>query len=121
MAFGIQKLKDDLAAAKRSRAMQRVKARTLALQHTMVATGAAYAIGRIEKGATQPLPTLFNLDPKLMWGGAAMLVSTSVPGKMGEAVAAVGDGLFCAYGYSEGLGTGYTIRGETHDDDDIDI
>ena len=115
----LTKLKEDLERVKKSKAMTRVKARTIALQHTMVATAAAYAIGRIEKAATQPLPTLFNLDPKLMWGGAAMLISTSVPGKMGEGVAAVGDGLFAAYGYSEGLGTGYTIQGA--DDDDVDL
>lgn len=101
------KIKDQLARIKSSRSVARIKTRQKAVVHTMIATGAAYTVGRIEKAASTPLPTLWNLDPKLLWGGVLHLVATSVTGTVGDGMAAAGDGLLASYGYAEGKGISF--------------
>lgn len=105
------------AAMQRSQSLARARKRGDDVVHTMVAAGAAYAMGAIERNSTSPLPTIFGLDPKLSWGGFFAIVSTAVSGKMGRAMAAISDGLLCAYGYHQGLGSGYTLKGEGDDFD----
>ena len=74
----------------------------------MISTGAAYTVGRIEKASAQPLPTIWNLDPKLLWGGVLHLVATSVTGNVGDFMAAAGDGMLASYGYAEGKGISFS-------------
>lgn len=120
MATGLAKLKERLGGLQRSSAMARVRKRGEDLQHTLIAAGAGYAMGSIERRATTPLPTIFGLDPKLSWGAFFAIISTGVSGKMGDSMAAVSDGLLSAYGYAQGLGSGYTLKGEDGGDDDDD-
>ncbi|MDH5644474.1 MAG: hypothetical protein OEZ01_00615 [Candidatus Heimdallarchaeota archaeon] len=118
MAAGLTKWKERVASLQRSNAMARVRKRGEQLQHTLVATGAAYAFGSIERRAQAPLPTVFGLDPKLSWGAFFAVVATAVKGRMGQMAAATSDGLLSAYGYHAGLGKGYTLQGEG---DDMDL
>jgi hypothetical protein len=100
----ISKVKDQIARMKSSASVRRIKSRQKAVVHTMIATGAGYTVGRIEKAALTPLPTVFNLDPKLLWGGVLHLMATGIAGNVGDFAAAAGDGLLSAYGYAEGKG-----------------
>lgn len=117
MAAGITKWKERVSSLQRSSAMARVRKRGEDLQHTLVAAGAGYAMGTIERTSTTPLPTVFGLDPKLSWGAFFAIVATGVSGKMGTALAAVSDGLLTSYGYAQGLGKGYVLQGEGDDDE----
>ena len=102
-----------------SQRMARVKKRGDELAHTLMASGAAYAMGVIERNATNPLPTVFGLDPKLSWGALFALLSSVVGGKVGAACSSTADGLLTSYGYAQGLGQGYTLKGEPDDGDDF--
>ncbi len=105
------------AGLQRSQAMTRIRKRGEDLQHTLVAAGSAYAMGTIERNSTTPLPTIFGLDPKLSWGAFFAVIATALGGKMGRAANAAADGLLSSYGYAQGLGQGYTIKGEEEGDD----
>lgn len=122
MAAALSTIQKKYASLQRSQAMSRIKKRGEDLQHTMVAAGAGYAMGTIERNSTTPLPTIFGLDPKLSWGAFFAVIATSLSGKMGRACNAISDGLLSAYGYSQGLGSGYTIKGvEDGSADDFDL
>ena len=106
------KAKEELARFQRSNALNRVKRKSAALGHTLVAAGTGYAIGTIERNATAPLPTIFGLDPKLTWGAVTSMIAVGVSGRTGQILAAMSDGLLTSYGYHQGLGSGYTLKGE---------
>lgn len=116
-AAGITKWKERVASMQRSNALARTRRKGEALTHTIIAAGAGYAMGTLERTSTTPLPTILGLDHKLTWAGVFSLIAASTSGKVGAGAAAVADGLLSAYGYAQGLGTGYTIKGE----DDFDI
>lgn len=114
---GLATIQKKYAGLQRSTAMGRIRKRGEDLQHTMLAAGAAYAMGTIERNATTVLPTIFGLDPKLSWGAFFAVIATSLGGKMGRTANAAADGLLSSYGYAQGLGQGYTIKGEDTGDD----
>lgn len=116
-AAGITKWKERVASMQRSATTQRQRRKTDAIKHTIVATGASYAMGAIERSGTTAIPTILGLDHKLTWAGLFAAIATSSSGKVADTAAAIADGLFACYGYAQGLGTGYTIKGE----DDFDI
>lgn len=119
MAAALSTIQKKYASLQRSQAMSRIRKRGEDLQHTMVAAGAGYAMGTIERNATTPLPTIFGLDPKLSWGAFFAIIATSLSGKMGRVCNAISDGMLSSYGYAQGLGTGYTIKGEDAGDFDL--
>ena len=119
--LSLTKAREKVASMQRSSAMGRVKARGDQVVHTVIAAGASYAMGTIERTTTNPLPTLFGLDPKLTWGGFFAVVGTAMSGRMGSGANAISDGLLSSYGYAQGLGKGYTLQGEHDGGDDIDI
>jgi hypothetical protein len=47
------------------------------------------------------------------------LLSSVVGGKVGAACSSTADGLLTSYGYAQGLGQGYTLKGEPDDGDDF--
>lgn len=113
----ISKLKDTIASMKASTARKRLARKGEQLTHTVVGGAVAFAMGRVEKGATQPLPTIFGLDPKLLYGVTAHFISTSSSGKFADFASAAGDGLIASYGYAEGKGTSLSgVAGHSHDD-----
>lgn len=120
----ITKLKEQLASVKRSKAIARVRERGEDITHTVVSTAAGYVAGRMEATAKkkgEKLPTIFDMDPKLVYGIAAQVGGTMTRGKLGDALGAGGDGMLAAYGYSEGLKAskaGAAVKG--YDDDDLD-
>lgn len=117
----IEKLKDQIQGMKASKARANLKRKGEELTHTVVGGAAAFAIGRVEKGATAPLPTIFGLDPKLLYGAGAHFVSTGSSGKFGDFASAVGDGLIAAYGYAEGKGSALRgVMGASHDNSSAD-
>ena len=117
----ITKIKDQLAAMKGSNARNRLKRKGEQLTHTVVGGAAAFAMGRLEKSATQALPTIFGLDHKLLYGVAAHLIGTSSSGKFADMSSAAGDGLIASYGYSEVKGTSITgIMGHDGGDDEFE-
>jgi hypothetical protein len=62
---------------------------------------AAYVIANAERRGV-PLPTVMNLDPKLVYGVAAHLLASG-SGPLASLAGAVGDGLLSAYSYSQAV------------------
>lgn len=88
--------------------MQRARAKATAAvkaqQHTMIAATAAYAIGAAEKRGTE-LPTIEGVDPKLVYGGAALAAGFLIKDQKMRAIAqSVGDGLISIVAYNQGRG-----------------
>lgn len=100
----IAKIKDQIASMKNSQARARLKKKSDSVAHTVVAGAAAFAMGRVEKTAKSPLPTIFGLDHKVLYGTVAHAAAVASSGKTAEMLSATGDGLIAAYGYAEGKG-----------------
>lgn len=114
----ISKMKDRVSAAHRSMASLRARVKHDQVRHSVMAAGAAYLIGAIEKKGTTALPTVFGLDPKLPLSLLCWAVGANSSGQTGQMFLAAADGLFTAYAYRTGLGKGYTIAGEQGQGDD---
>ena len=90
--------------AARSKAYARVKNERGRVTNTLSGAASAYVMGRVERSATRPLPTIAGIDHKLVYGLGLMAISMKGRGKWGDAIAGAGDGLISAYGYAEGRG-----------------
>lgn len=110
----ISKLKDSISAMRNSNARARLKRKGEELQHTVLGGVAAFAMGRVERNATGPLPTVLGLDHKLLYGVTAHAIATASSGKFAELASAAGDGLVASYGYAEGK-KGSSAGGMGHD------
>jgi hypothetical protein len=87
-----------------ARARGKAQAAAQSQQHTLVALGAAYAIGAAEKRAIA-LPTVNNLDPKLLYGVAALAAGYMLSDKKQRTMAnSIGDGLLAIVAYNSGKG-----------------
>ena len=95
------------------RTITTIKSKGARIQHTAISAGTAYIAGAADAQGTNPLPDMFGLDKKLVWGVVVHILATSVKGKFSDSAAAIGDGLIASYAYTEGAGKGYTIKGET--------
>ena len=87
-------------------ARARAKAKSLAQsqQHTAIAVGAAYLIGEAEKRGLD-LPTVRGIDPKLIYGMAAMGAGFLIRDPKVRAIGqSVGDGLLSIVAYNQGKG-----------------
>jgi hypothetical protein len=96
----------------KTRAITNIKSKTEKVQHTVISAGAAYIVGAADAAKTNPLPDMFGLDKKLVWGIAAHALATSIKGRWADSASAIGDGLIISYAYCEGAGKGYTIEGQ---------
>lgn len=105
--------------ATKTNAIKRIKSKAEKITHTVVAAGTGYVVGAADAKGKNPLPDMFGLDAKLVWGIAAHALATSVTGKMADGAAAVGDGLVISYAYCEGAGKGYKIQGEQYGYQDV--
>jgi len=103
----------------KSAAINRIKGRTQKISHTVIGAGAAYVVGAADAKGANPLPDLFGLDKKLVWGIVAHAIATGVGGRWADQIAAVGDGLVMSYAYTEGAGKGYTIQGQQYGYQDV--
>lgn len=89
-----------LAKTMRERAKQAARAQ----QHTLVAVGSAYAIGAAEKRQME-LPSIDGVDPKLLYGAAALAVGFVVKDQQFRRIGqSVGDGLLSIVAYNQGKG-----------------
>jgi len=89
-----------MLARARDRATQIAKSQ----QHTVVALGAAYLVGELEKRAVT-LPTVQNIDPKLLYGAGAMAIGYfSKDKKIARIAQSVGDGMLAIVAYNQGKG-----------------
>jgi len=95
------------------RALTTIRSKSEKIQHTAISAGTAYVAGAADAQGTNPLPDMFGLDKKLVWGIVVHALATGIKGKWSESAAAIGDGLIAAYAYTEGAGKGYTIKGDT--------
>lgn len=87
-----------------ARARAKAAAAVKAQQHTVIAAGAAYAIGAAEKRGTE-LPTIEGVDPKLVYGAGALLAGFLIKDQKMRAIAqSVGDGLVSIVAYNQGRG-----------------
>ena len=102
------KLKLEKLEERRKAAMARARqaARNLAAQqqHTLIAVGAAYAIGAAEERGIE-LPTVRKIDPKLLYGVATLAGGFMFKDKKARAIAqSVGDGLLSIVAYQQAKG-----------------
>lgn len=104
MASAITKRVEDMRekhAATLARARAKAKDMARATNHTMLAAASSYAIGAAEKRAIA-LPTVRNLDPKLLYGGIALAAAYLVRDAQTRAIAqSVGDGLVSVVAYNQ--------------------
>jgi hypothetical protein len=92
----------------------KIKTRTARITHTAISAGTAYIAGAADAQGTNPLPDMFGLDKKLVWGVVTHILATGIKGRWSDSAAAIGDGLINAYAYTEGAGKGYTIKGQSY-------
>jgi hypothetical protein len=95
------------------RTLTTIKSKSAKITHTAISAGTAYVAGAADAQGTNPLPDMFGLDKKLVWGIVTHILATGIKGKWSDSAAAIGDGLIASYAYTEGAGKGYTIKGET--------
>jgi len=105
--------------ASKTKALTRMKSKTEKVAHTVMSAGTAYVVGAADAKGANPLPDLFGIDKKLVWGIVSHGIATQVSGRMGDAFAAIGDGLVISYAYTEGAGKGYTIQGGPYSYQDV--
>ncbi len=98
----ISKLKDAISSLRNSNARSRLKKKGEQLQHTVIGGVAGFAMGRVERNATAPLPTVLGLDHKLLYGVIAHSIAVGTSGKFSDVASGAGDGLISSYGYAEG-------------------
>lgn len=114
MPNALQKKVDEIkekhgAALARSR--EKAKQIAMAQRHTLIASAVAYGAGAAEQRGVN-LPTIKNVDPKLLYGAGALALAMVVKSPETRRIAqSVGDGLLaiCAYNQARGisvLGTG---------------
>jgi hypothetical protein len=102
----IARMKDlqERHGATMARARAKAQAAVKAQQHTVIAAGAAYALGAAEKRGTE-LPTIEGVDPKLVYGATALLAGFMIKDQKMRAIAqSVGDGLISIVAYNQGRG-----------------
>lgn len=95
------------------RTLSNIKTKSAKITHTAISAGTAYIAGAADAQGSNPLPDMFGLDKKLVWGVVTHLLASGIKGKWADSAAAIGDGLISSYAYTEGAGKGYTIKGET--------
>jgi len=99
----VEEIKENHAAML-ARARQKAAQAANAQKHTLIAVGAAFVIGEAEKRGMQ-LPTVTGVDPKLLYGvaalGAGFLLKDKTARQIGQSV---GDGLLSIVAYNQGRG-----------------
>jgi hypothetical protein len=110
----IAKYKDELARLKlsKSSAISKVKSKAGRIQHEIIANSTAYVVGAADSQNKNPLPDVFGLNKKLVWGIVAHAIAANVNGKAGEIMGSIGTGLTVSYSYCAGAGKGYTLEGQ---------
>lgn len=99
----IEELKEKHSATL-SRTRERAQAAAKAQQHTLTALAASYTIGAMEKRGVN-LPTVKNIDAKLVYGVAALAMGFMVKDAKQRAIAqSVGDGLLSIVAYNQARG-----------------
>lgn len=73
-------------------------------QHTLIALGSAFAIGKMEAEDVK-LPTIRKVDPKLLYGVISLGAGYMLKDKKTRAIAqSVGDGLLAIVAYNQAKG-----------------
>jgi hypothetical protein len=107
------KYKEEVERLKASKAAAITKVKTKAnrIQHEIIVNATAYIAGAADASGQNPLPDVFGLNNKLVWGVVVHALAVNVSGKTGEAMSSIGTGLCASYAYCAGAGKGYEIKG----------
>lgn len=101
------RLESAIASRQNTLARARAKAKDIALkqQHTLGAVLTGFAFGAAEKNA-MALPTFGGIDPKLLYGGAALIAAYMLRGQpaMRRILSCVADGALPVVAYNQGKG-----------------
>lgn len=85
------------------------------LQHKAMVFGAGYVLGQIEARAEsrgEAMPTMFGLDPKLLYAGGAYAASQYAGGEIAKLGHAVTDAMAAIYGHDLGRDQGRRTASE---------
>jgi hypothetical protein len=73
------------------------------IQTAAVAVSASFIFANFQRDAgARGLPTVGQMDPALVWGGAAYFLGPQIGGMAGEVAEAAGLGILCAFAYQKG-------------------
>lgn len=95
-------------------------------ENGLIGIGAGVGLGLLAKSGKK-LPTIGNIDPNLLWGGALFLLGPELmKGKNGERIGAIGTGMLTVAGFQipqrglrvAGAGAGADDNSDDDDDDD---
>jgi len=85
------------------------------LQHKAIVFASGYVLGQVEARAEsrgEAMPTMFGLDPKLLYAGAAYAASQYAGGQIAQVGHAVTDAMAAVYGHEMGKDAGRRTASE---------